>query len=314
MLRVWALRVTGSLVLLVSIGLLASSAASTLGAATHRTPPGLSPATAVRSDSSSTELFSDDFSHDSSLSSALWTVNGPEATASGSVYGDHPLDAVRPSLSFSSENGLTMTGVSADYTFADVQGDSAFFPPIVVQARVMATVSNGNPFLLALGTANGGQGIVIEGNLNSSNPYYGLGSSVAQGNGSVWLGIYTFTNAPQLNTWYSLTLAVNASGLATASVNQGTTEIGSVSYYIGLGAYYLFLMQVVDAPPAVGPNSASWSYVYVNQTAAAPPTSPAPFFTPASTIAIGLGALGAVLAIIALVLTTRRERPPPTAT
>jgi hypothetical protein len=219
-----------------------------------------------------TVLFGDNFVKDTSLNTSLWIANGPEAGASMTEMGGG-LTPATPSLTFSSANGLTMSGASADYTYVNVQSLQAFFPPFVAQVRGMVTASHGNPLVMALATANGANGVDLLGNMDDTNPYYGMGAQYSTGYDGLWEGIQALVAAPQLDVWYSLTIAVNASGVAFLSIDEGPTLLGSTTYYVGLGAYYLFLGQFVDSPPATGANSASWTSAYVNQSAGpvAPP-------------------------------------------
>ncbi|MCI4353629.1 MAG: hypothetical protein L3K14_09680 [Thermoplasmata archaeon] len=216
--------------------------------------------------------FVDKFTTDSSLNSSAWVTNGPAATAMLTYQGASLLSPVTPSLGFSSAQGMSLSGATADYTFDAVQTLQTFLPPFDAQATVMATASHGNTFAFALTTANAGQGMYQVGDLNATNPYYSIGALTSVGPGLPWVGVRVLDATPSLDTWYTLSIDVNASGVAAVSVAQGSAVVGTVSYYIGLGAYYLFLGQFVDTPPATGANSADWSSVYVNQT----PTSPPP--------------------------------------
>lgn len=214
----------------------------------------------------------DNFTTDSSLNTSKWTVNGPEAMAALAYQASSQMTAVTPSIGFSSSQGLILSGITTNFTYAGIQTVQSFTPPFVAETTVMGSASHGNTFMFTLSNAVGSQGIEEGAILNSSNPYYGIYANVAVAAGTPWDVIEHLDSAPSLDTWYNLTLSVNKSGVAVATLAQGSTEISSATEYIGLGPYYLTLGQVVNSPPVNGPNSASWQYV----TVSALPSAPAP--------------------------------------
>lgn len=227
----------------------------------------------LQSFGSSSVEFSDNFTADSKLNTSAWEINGPPADTSMAEWGPAPMSAVRPTLGFSPVQGLNLSGATENFTYENVQALPSFEPPFYAQTKVEATASHGGPVAFAIATANGGQGINIVGNLNTSNRYYGVGSTISGGSGQTWIDGVVLDPNPSLDTWYTLSIGLNSTGMATVTVAHGSTVLGSSSTEIGTGTYYLWLGQFVNVPPVNGPNSASWSYVDVNFT---PPVPPAP--------------------------------------
>jgi hypothetical protein len=133
---------------------------------------------------------------------------------------------------------------------------------------VTATVADGNPFLLIISSANGGQGVGIAGNLNPANgPDYGIWDIYSQGVGTNWAGLVDkLVASPSLNTQYQLTITVDSSGNANLVVASGGQTLGTLSKQVGLGPYYVILAQGEGLPFTIGPNQAYWQAVEVTSS------------------------------------------------
>ena len=215
-----------------------------------------------------TTLLNDNFTQDNSLNVGYWTVNGAAALATENLWCAGGCNIINPTLSFSSQNGMQVSGVNALSSSAAIQSVQSFSAPFTAQAVVEGTIAHGNPFVFAIASQDGGQGVSMWGNLNSTNtPYYGIDEVYATGSGNLWqptnLSIKIVQN-PQFNVLYTLGISVDASGLATLSVSAGQTVLGTVSQQVGTGMFYILLAQVEGAPVAGGPgNVANWQSVTV---------------------------------------------------
>lgn len=302
-----------ALAVLVVGGLLLGAVVGTFGPV--RGPPGAASTDPPRTAFSSSIHFSDEFGLNTSLSTSLWQVDGPAASASMSNWGFYPLTAVHPTLSFAPATGLEFSGVADNYTFANVQSIPAFEPPFDLQAVGMATVSNGNPIALGVATADGTAGDAIYCNCGETNPYYGIGASVSVGRGEPWDGLETLLSDPKLGVEYTFNINVNQTGATVVSISLGSDLLGSDTTYTPSGAYYVFLGQFVDSPPpGNGPNVAEWQYVTLSGSASSPttPSSANTHVWAELELATGVGAIALVLAVVALWVAHRRHRPPPT--
>lgn len=213
------------------------------------------------STSSGSSSLSDTFTSDTSLNTNLWEINGPVGTAFNSVLGSPPGTLVNPTLIFSNTNGMGVSGVSGTYQTDTIQSVQSFSAPFTVQSTVMGTQSVGDAFLLAITTADASQGIDIAGNLNSGNaPYYGINYDVPSG--GVWNTQGKLFSSPSLNTEYSLSISVSSSGLATETVSSNGQQLGTATYQVGTGPFYLILAQHEGAPTTgAGPNQAYWQSI-----------------------------------------------------
>ncbi len=219
--------------------------------------------------------FSDDFENDTALNTSAWTVNGSVASGvlASQGAGGGPLSPVPPTLNFSGTQGLTLSNVTADLTYADIQTNASFLPPFEVQTNVDVTASHGVTFVFGISNAGLNQGLVIAGNLNASSGYLGIGAEANVGPGDPWNGVPPPLNlSPSMDEWYNLTIVVEANYEATAVLSHNGTILGGVSYLLSGAYYFVYLGQYVDSPAeGNGPNSASYQWLYVNSTAGVPP-------------------------------------------
>jgi uncharacterized protein (TIGR03437 family) len=199
-------------------------------------------------------LMHDNFSQDSSLNQALWSADPGlfKAIGQGGTW-------VNPQLGFSS-SGMTMSGPVKDSEIGGMVSNQSFTPPFAVEVTVMGVVANGNTFWFGLASADGSHHVTVYGNLNSQNtPYYALG--VNSNSASKVLDA-----TPSVNVWYTIGLAVDATGQITATLQDSTgTVLGSTGVgQIIEGPFYLFLGQYEGLPRTVGPNTCIWQQVVVS--------------------------------------------------
>ena len=229
---------------------------------------------------STTPLLNDDFTRDTSLNSSLWQINGPV----GSVFGpnDVGFTLVQLSPSFSSA-GMEIAQVNDRQEVGTIQSVGSFVPPFVMSAVVEGTVSNGHTFGLALSSSGATTGIIVYGNLNSTNCshlgdcgdpsvcgtpanpsippnqcYYGIDAKVANGAGQ-WPHTAKLYRTPSVDVPYTIQISVNSAGNAQYSVGQGGTVLGQSTAQIGTGPFYVIMEQGEGSPVASpGPNQAYW--------------------------------------------------------
>ena len=201
-------------------------------------------------------LLSDDFSWDSSLNRDLWAVNTPlVGWLANTSIPSIPMRLVALRLDFSG-GGMTVSGVSAIRQFAGIQSRQEFTPPFTVEATVMGVAAFANPFALYLVSPDTGQFLNLFGNLNPDNGQpYKIGVNLRGQQAPQVLDAH-----PKVNQWYTLTIAVNASGNAAASVvDEAGHTIGRVTGLdFGVSRTYVVLSQNEPSPRTVGPNEAIW--------------------------------------------------------
>ena len=230
-----------------------------------------------------TPLLSDNFTQDTSLNASLWQINGPVGTAFGSVDVGSSLVALAPAFSSA---GMEVAQINGSYEAGTIQSLESFTPPFTATAVVEGTVSNGHTFGFALTTANASSGVLIYGNLNSTNCshegdcgdptvcgtsanagvpsgqcYYGIDAKAALGTGN-WTKSAKLYLTPSVNVTYSVQISVDASGTAQYSVSQGGQVLGAYSSNIGTGPFYVIMEQAEGAVVVhPGPNQAYWKSV-----------------------------------------------------
>lgn len=227
----------------------------------------------LRTATSDVDLY-DDFQTDTALNATAWAVNG--SVASGLLASQRAstlpyLTGVAPTLDFSRPWGLSFSGVTANYTYADIQSKATFDTPFSAQTDVEVNASHGNTILFGITSASESEGVVFDGNLNSTDaPDFGIGVASNGAEGFPWNGGPILNLSPTYHEWFNLTISVDDTGFATLLLtdNQNGGILGETGYSIGAGAYYVYLGEYVDAPKAGnGPNVASYSWLYVNNTA-----------------------------------------------
>lgn len=250
---------------------------------------------------SSTPLLSDDFTHDTSLNSTLWQVNGPV----GSVLGpkDAGFNLVTLAPVFSSA-GMEIAQVNASQEVGTIQSIESFTPPFTASAVVEGSVSNGHTFGFAISSGNASSGVLVYGNLNDTNCshlgdcgnpatcgisadssippnqcYYGIDAKVGQA-GESWPHTAKLYLTPSVNVLYSLEISVDASGSAQYSASQGGQVLGASTAQVGTGPFYVIMEQAEGSPVASpGPNQALWLSVSLTPLAttfSTTTTAPAP--------------------------------------
>jgi uncharacterized protein (TIGR03437 family) len=237
--------------------------------------------------------YSDNFSEDQSLNTALWAT---DTSLLKMIYSN--LSWVEPHISFSSL-GMTMAGVTGTDQYTGVQSTQSFAPPFSVRATVMGTVANGRPFEFDLVDGSLSQTISVWGNVGPVNSAECDASGEA---GGIWVnstGINTHMSAPSLvslagptsqlsgvtadlDVWYTITISVDAEGNADVVLanSSGATLSSLSSVYgpanIGQGPFYLILGQFEGTPcigygsdTGIGPNAAIWDQIQIVGASAA---------------------------------------------
>ena len=209
-----------------------------------------------------------DFTRDQSLDSALWSTNTPLLTTLTRKVSDIQARWVYPQISFSSV-GLTMAGVNETYQFTAIQSIKSFSPPFTIRTIVRGSIANGNPFELDLASADLRQRVTVAGNINKRNRgYYGMWLSV-DGPGVDPLRHVSLFAAPDINLWYTITVAVDARGAGTVTLTDfaGTVLGSQAGLHVGTDPFFIVLAQFEGAPYTVGANVATWAQVQVSPTA-----------------------------------------------
>jgi len=111
-------------------------------------------------------LLYDDFTHDTSLNSSLWQINGPVGTVFGPMDVGFNIITLVPSFSSA---GMEIAQINQSQEVGTIQSNQNFTPPFTVSATVEGTISNGHTFGFAITTANASRGVLMYGNLNPTN-------------------------------------------------------------------------------------------------------------------------------------------------
>lgn len=248
--------------------------------------------------STSTSLLFDNFTKDSSLNSSLWQINGPVGTLFGPAEVGVNIVTLEPAFSSA---GMEIAQVNASQEVGTIQTLESFTPPFTATAVAEGTVSNGHTFGFALANANASSGVVVYGNLNSTNCshlgdcgdpsicgnpanssiapnqcFYGIDDKIGNGSGN-WVRGAKLYLTPSVNVIYTLQIAVSATGSAQYSVSQGGSILGQSTTQVGTGPFYLILEQGEGSPVlSPGPNQAYWISVSVTNSPALVITSTVP--------------------------------------
>ena len=269
-------------------------------------------ATAV-SGSSATTLLHDDFTHDTSLNTSMWQINGPV----GMTFGQDEVgvNVITLAPTFSSA-GMMIDQINASQEEGTIQSIANFTPPFTATVTVEGTVSNGHTFGFAMTSADASSGITVYGNLNTQNCshlgdcgdpsvcgvsansaippnqcYYGIDAKVGT-NGSSWTHHGKLYNTPSVNVVYTLQITVDASGNAWYAASQGGQLLGAVNQQVGAGPFWLIMYQGEGSPvESPGPNQAYWLSASVTPT-----------FTPFSTTSTSPGPSASGIPIIWLII------------
>jgi len=289
------------------------------------------PARAV-SPAAATSAFSDDFTRDTALNSALWEVNGPAGTNFSSV--ECASCAVLSLVPSFSSAGMEIAQANGSYEVGTIQSVESFAPPLTVTAVVRGAVSNGHPFLFGITSPTATSGVQITANLNPddcsnetncansatcgnpANPsipagqcYYGIYPRVATGSGS-WPKGAKLNATPSVGPAYTVQISVDSSGGAQYNLSQGGQLLGQATAQIGTGPYYIIMAQSEGAPvPGPGPNQAYW--MSVSFTPSAPsigPSSPGPSSSGLSSIEWLIIVVVVAIALILLLVARNRRR------
>jgi hypothetical protein len=256
-------------IILLVAGLMVLSACTSVLASPQSTPhpaafsvpaggSGSSPASLAHTSAGSG--FYDNFKDDSSLDSSIWTTTGAVATNSAPYMSNPPAGIVPPALTFGGGNGMEFTGVTGEFQIAAVQSVQSFAPPFYVTGEVNGSAVFGNAASLAILSGNGNSGTGIFGNLNSSNQgYYGINYFFPLLNHTGHPTIYA---SPQLDTWYVYNISVTSAGAASLVVSSNGATLGtSPGLSVGVGPFYIMIVEFEGIPAYSGTDFVNWSYV-----------------------------------------------------
>ena len=274
--------------------------------------------TPVRAASASplTSTLSDDFTHDSTLNSALWQVNGP--VASNFSNDNCPGCTLIPLTPSFSSAGMEIASANGSSEVGAIQSIANFSAPLTLTALVQGIVSDGHPFVFGITTQDASAGVQVTANLNPNdcsaenncgNPstcgtpanasippnqcYYGVYARTASSGGD-WKKTPTLYPTPSVEVVYTLTIAVDGSGLAQYNISAGGQVLGQATTQVGNGPFYIIMAQSEGAPvPGPGPNSAVWSSLTL---------TPSANFSPPSSSPSGLSSIEWFLIIILVVV------------
>jgi hypothetical protein len=184
----------------------------------------------------------DNFTQDHSLSTAIWIVNGPVATAALRNADSPPAVMVWPTLTLSATQGLGMSGINGSYQALGIQSIQCFIAPFTVTAQCMATSSGIGG--LSISSQNGGSGIAIGGGKGLAKQWIGFWFSSPNGPGTYWQQLGKLSDmAPQPGMWYTFAISVDFSGKATVRLSSGSALIGQAIAAVGTGPFYVILGQ-----------------------------------------------------------------------
>ena len=216
--------------------------------------------------SNSTTLLSDNFTQDSSLNTTLFEINGPAATAALSNFDTSPTATiVTPTITFSPSLGLGLGGASGTYEGGGIQTTKSFSGPFTVTATGLVTSVNAAPLEMAITSANGGRGLAIDGGYDAFYSASGFFFTEPSGPNTHWNFFREATSTPlTLSTPYTLTISVNASDVATASVSAGGNVLGYATADVGPGPFYVVLGEGAGYYSSGSPNQAYWNSLNVS--------------------------------------------------
>jgi hypothetical protein len=205
----------------------------------------------------------DRFTQDQSLNPGLWVVNGPVGTKVGKNLTSPPSSLVTPTLAFSPQNGLGMTGVNGSYQAAAIESRAAFVPPFTVKAEVMPAGGAGTGVALILCDLLADDGIGMAGRLDPGDGPAGIGYIAPKGPEGAWTLLGTLFQSPQPNTWYTLTISVDDASHASLTVSSGASVIGQAPTQLGKFPLYIVLAQSEGAGTSPGAGQSNWRSVEV---------------------------------------------------
>ena len=273
-----------------------------------------------------TSLLSDDFTHDTSLNTSLWQINGPVGSAIGPDDVGAGASQITLSPSFSLA-GMKINQINTSYEAGTIQSVESFTPPFTVTAVVEGTISNGHTFGFAIATETADAGLLIYGNLNDTNCshlgdcgdptvcgtpandaipanqcYYGINAKVGQGAGN-WTRTAKLDLTPTVNVFYTVQISVDSSGNAQYAVSQGGQVLGSSTSKVGTGPFYIVLEQAEGAPvEKPGQNVAYWESVVLTAGTTSISTTSTSTTTSSTSSGLSLFDWLIVVAVVALLL------------
>jgi len=244
---------------------------------------------------SSQSGFIDNFSHEVSLDTSLWTTESDllRRVASVGEGGNQCFSLansfMQPALNFG-PNGMQMSGANAWQQFTGIQSLKTLVPPFTLRTTVKATVANGNAFEIFLVSSDSTQWFSLYGNVNPSNwPNHGIN-----------LGCDLFYARTAVGISYTIDVSANVDGIFSVSLSSGSVALAKKSLHIGTGPFYLVLGQGEGWPNTGGTkNVALWQSVSATFSQAQVASNPTPsaankFWVAQVNPSIGQGSAGQI--------------------
>ena len=229
--------------------------------------------------------FEDDFTSDHFLNQSIWSTHG-EVLNARILKADTRFVPVR--LAFSSL-GMSMAGVDGAHQSTGIQSVRSFSTPLTLEAEVMGTIANGNPFALYLVSADGGQYLTLNGHLDRGGrgPYSLELGYTGLGNDAGNAVRRELSRAVSLHARNVIQITVDARGVGTVVVGdpQGSRLAAENNLTVGAGPFFVVLAQWEGWPRTAGPNEAVWGKVTISTAspeAISIQPGPAPVSNPAS--------------------------------
>lgn len=208
----------------------------------------------------SATILVDNFTRDKSLSTGLWAINGPVGNAVGPNLTSPVGTLVQPTLTFSSQSGLGIGGLSEKGQVATIETVASFDPPSTVNANVMPTGRDESAFTLIVSDGSGQRGVGIAGHLGSAAGPAEIDYIVPQA-GAGWKSQGVLCRSLQANTWYTLSLFLDAQGSVTLMVRAGSQTVGETTVKTGKGPFHIILVQEGGGSAATNHEQVYWGSI-----------------------------------------------------
>lgn len=200
----------------------------------------------------------DDFTRDSVLDSAQWSVAGP-ALSNSLARLDTPPDAiVAPRIGFDPDAGLAMTSPSGNMQQTGIESVQSFSAPFTVTVEAMAVQTHASSMEVAIADPAGKSGIAVIGSQGAGEQDTGFLYAAPAGAGHWAVQGRLSPMAPDDQLWYTLAIRVAASGAATVAVSSGGHIVGQASRAVGKGPFRVVLGQGASQQQPPGPNQVYW--------------------------------------------------------
>ncbi len=205
----------------------------------------------------SASILVDNFTADEALNPGLWVINGPVGSVVGPNLTSPVSTLVQPTLTFSSESGLGVGGLSEKGQAATIETAASFDPPFTVNANVMPTDRDESGFGLIVSDGSGQKGVGITGHLDSAAGPAEIDYITPQA-GAGWKSQGFLGRSLRANTRYTLSLFLDAQGSATLKVLAGSQTVGETTVQTGKGPFHIILVEEGGDRTASTHGQVSW--------------------------------------------------------